>query len=71
VRGKQSMKRKELKKEVLSVLRGKGELTFEELATYVKVDKLLLREVIAAMIKEGVILKVPNFERGKFVYKLA
>ena len=65
------MKRKELEKEVLSVLREKDELTFEELASYVKVDKLLLREVIAAMIKEGVILKVPNFERGKFVYKLA
>jgi len=65
------MKRKELEKEVLSVLREKGELTFEELASYVKVDKLLLREVIAAMIKKGVILKVPNFERGKFVYKLA
>ncbi len=65
------MKRKELEKEVLSVLREKGELTFEELATYVKVDKLLLREVIASMIREDIILKMPNFERGKFVYKLA
>jgi len=65
------MKRKELEKEVLSVLRKKGELTFEELATYVKVDKLLLREVIASMIREDIILKMPNFERGKFVYKLA
>ncbi|RLG72119.1 MAG: hypothetical protein DRO23_10980 [Thermoprotei archaeon] len=65
------MSKKELEREVLKILKEKGELMFEELATHMKVDKLLLREVIASMIREGIILKVPDFERGKFVYRPA
>ncbi|OYT59957.1 MAG: hypothetical protein B6U75_02770 [Desulfurococcales archaeon ex4484_217_1] len=65
------MSKKELEREVLKILKEKGELTFEELTAHMRIDKLLLREVIASMIREGIVLKVPDFERGKFMYRPA
>jgi len=60
-----------VKEKIISILKEKGELTFEELSQYMNIDKFVLREIVAGMVRGSILLKVPNFERGKFVYKLA
>ncbi|MCD6113760.1 MAG: hypothetical protein J7J78_00475 [Thermoprotei archaeon] len=58
-------------KEIIKIIEEHGELTFDELKNYVKIEKPKLREIIAEMLRKGLLVKVPNFERGKFVYKVS
>jgi len=60
-----------VKEKIISILKEKGELTFEELSQHMNIDKFVLRKIVADMVRRSILLKVPNFERGKFVYKLA
>jgi len=61
----------EEEKEIIRIVEKHGELTFDELKNYVKIEKPKLREIIAEMLRKGLLVKVPNFERGKFVYKVS
>jgi len=61
----------EEEKEIIRIIEKHGELTFDELKNYVKIEKPKLREIIAEMLRKGLLVKVPNFERGKFVYKVS
>ena len=61
----------EEEKEIIKIIEKHGELTFDELKNYVKIEKPKLREIIAKMLRKGLLVKVPNFERGKFVYKVS
>jgi len=61
----------EEEKEIIKIIEEHGELTFDELKNYVKIEKPKLREIIAEMLRKGLLVKVPNFERGKFVYKVS
>ncbi|OYT52203.1 MAG: hypothetical protein B6U76_10095 [Desulfurococcales archaeon ex4484_217_2] len=61
----------EEEKEIIRIIEKYGELTFDELKNYVKIEKPKLREIIAEMLRKGLLVKVPNFERGKFVYKVS
>jgi len=58
-------------KEIIKIIEEHGELTFDELRNYVKIEKPKLREIVAEMLRKGLLVKVPNFERGKFVYKVS
>jgi len=58
-------------KEIIKIIEEHGELTFDKLKNYVKIEKPKLREIIAEMLRKGLLVKVPNFERGKFVYKVS
>lgn len=60
-----------VREKIISVLKEKGELTFEELSQYMNIDRPVLREIVADMVRRNILLKIPSFERGKFVYKLA
>ncbi len=61
----------EEEKAIIEVIKERGELTFEELKNHVKIDKPRLRVIIAEMLRKGLLVKVPNFERGKFVYRVS
>ncbi len=58
-------------KEIIKVIEEHDGLTFDELKNYVEIDKSKLRETIAEMLRKGLLVKVPNFEKGKFVYKVS
>lgn len=60
-----------VREKIISILKEKGKLTFEELSQYMNIDRPVLREIVADMVRRNILLKIPNFERGKFVYKLA
>jgi DNA-binding transcriptional ArsR family regulator len=62
----------ELKRRILEALRERP-LTMEELVEKLgwEGDRRPLRKVVAELVKEGVIVKVPDYERKKLVFRLA
>jgi len=66
----------ELKQLIINVIRKLGKATYEELLKElinkgVDIDDIELRKVIASLIKEGVIVKLPNPKKMKFEYSLS
>ncbi|MCE4611381.1 MAG: hypothetical protein F7B17_05360 [Desulfurococcales archaeon] len=61
----------DLEKRILEILR-EGPRTFEELVEALSWsgDKRGLRRVLAEMVKSGIIVKEPDYERRKMVFKV-
>ena len=64
--------RSELKARILSLIKIKGSITFEELARELgwSGDKRPLRSVIAELIREGFIVKTADYNRRRLVYRV-
>jgi len=66
----------ELKHLIINVVRKLGKATYEELSKElinkgVDIDDIELRKVIASLVREGVIVKLPNPKKMKFEYSLS
>ncbi|OYT48520.1 MAG: hypothetical protein B6U85_02490 [Desulfurococcales archaeon ex4484_42] len=66
----------ELKQLIINVIRKLGKATYEELLKElinkgVDIDDIELRKVIASLVREGVIVKLPNPKKMKFEYSLS
>ncbi|MCE4599333.1 MAG: hypothetical protein F7C81_03950 [Desulfurococcales archaeon] len=62
----------ELKKLILEVLSECQPCSFEDLLSHISVkgDLRPLRRALAELIREGVVVKVPDYERRKLMYML-
>ena len=63
----------DLKRRILEILSQRGPMSFEELLSNLKWEGDLrpLRRLIADMVREGLILKEPDYTKRKMVYKVA
>ncbi|MFN4046177.1 MAG: hypothetical protein ACK4H7_02420 [Acidilobaceae archaeon] len=61
----------DLKSKILEALEKKGPMSLEELLKEIEWtgDLKPLRRILAEMIRENIIVKEPNYERKKLVYK--
>ncbi len=61
----------DLNKRIISVLR-EGPKTFEEIVEALgwRGDRRELRRVLAEMVKSGVVVKEPDYERRRMVFKV-
>ncbi len=60
----------ENEKKIVSLVKEHDGLTFDELKNYMNLDKPTLREILINTLCKGIIIKVPDFDKGKFVYKV-
>ncbi len=60
----------EHEEKIVSLFKEHDGLTFDELKNYMNLDKPTLREILINMLRKGIIIKVPDFDKGKFVYKV-
>ena len=60
--------RNKLRDEILKHLTVEG-LTFEELRARLNANPYFLRLVVADMIREGLIVKIPDYKRKSFILK--
>jgi DNA-binding HxlR family transcriptional regulator len=60
----------DLRSRILSILSKRGSLSFEELLAELgwSGDLRVLRRVLADMVREGIIVKEPDYSRRKIVY---
>jgi len=60
----------DLRSRILSILSKRGSLSFEELLAELgwSGDLRVLRRVLADMVREGIIVKEPDYSRRKVVY---
>jgi len=61
-----------LRARILDILSKRGDLSFEELLAELgwSGDLRVLRRVLAGMVREGVIVKEPDYSKRKMVYRL-
>ena len=64
------MSGEDLRSRILSILSKRGSLSFEELLAELgwSGDLRVLRRVLADMVREGIIVKEPDYSRRKVVY---
>ncbi|MFZ8794826.1 MAG: hypothetical protein ACO2O2_13225 [Acidilobaceae archaeon] len=64
------MSEEDLRSRILSILSKRGSLSFEELLAELGLsgDLRVLRRVLADMVREGIIVKEPDYSRRKVVY---
>jgi DNA-binding HxlR family transcriptional regulator len=62
----------DLRSRILSILSKRGSLSFEELLAELgwSGDLRVLRRVLADMVREGIIVKEPDYSRRKIVYRI-
>ncbi len=62
----------ELKRLIISVLQNCQPCSFEDLLNYMSFrgDLRALRKALAELVREGVVVKVPDYERKKLLYAL-
>jgi DNA-binding HxlR family transcriptional regulator len=62
----------DLRSRILSILSKRGSLSFEELLAELgwSGDLRVLRRVLADMVREGIIVKEPDYSRRKVVYRI-
>jgi len=58
---------------IIEVLRARGRATFEEIVEALEWegDRRPLRRVLAEMVRRGVVVREPDYERRKMVFRLA
>ncbi len=66
------MSLEDLKIKIIGILSKRGGMSFEELLAELgwSGDLRVLRRVIAEMIREGVIVKEPDYSKRKMVYRV-
>ena len=66
------MSGEDLRSRILSILSKRGSLSFEELLAELgwSGDLRVLRRVLADMVREGIIVKEPDYSRRKIVYRI-
>jgi len=71
------MKEDELRNTIIGLLNELGTSTSDELISYlltsknINVDAKTLRKMISQLIREGIILKIPDAGRKKFILRLS
>jgi DNA-binding HxlR family transcriptional regulator len=70
VEGFKGVSGEDLRSRILSILSKRGSLSFEELLAELgwSGDLRVLRRVLADMVREGIIVKEPDYSRRKVVY---
>jgi len=66
----------EVRKNVINILRMRGSLTFDELRMALEdmgiyIDGRILRSIVASLIRAGLVTKIPDSSRRKFLLKLS
>lgn len=61
-----------VKEEIINIIRKKGSISMDELVNELgwKDDKRLLRRIVADMVRNGIIVKEPDYDKRKLVFKL-